>query len=117
MPALLEMGVSFAREGMHEESGDYFRRARNIDPQNPQVLYNIGVWYMVNDNPDEAIVALSKVVSLDPDHRDASYVLGKLYYEKDQRDEARRYLLKAKAVTANDDRRRQVDEMLMALGS
>lgn len=117
VPALLEMGVSFAREGLHEESGDYFRRARNLDPQNPQVLYNIGVWYMVQNQPDEAIATLMRVVSMDPDHRDASYVLGKLYYEKNQKEEARQYLLRAKTVAVNDDRRRQVDAMLMELGS
>lgn len=115
--ALLEMGVSYARQGMHEESGEYLRRARNIDPRNPQILYNIGVWYMVQGNPDEAIVNLKKVVSLNPDHRDASYVLGKLYYEKRDRDTARQYLLKAKSVAVTEDRRQQIDAMLMELGS
>jgi arylsulfatase A-like enzyme/Tfp pilus assembly protein PilF len=117
VPALLEMGVSFARQGMHEESGEYLRQARNIEPQNPQVLYNVGVWYMVTDNPDEAIITLDKVVSLDPDHRDASYVLGKLYYEKNEREKARPYLLKAKTVAVTDDRLRQIDAMLMEMGS
>jgi arylsulfatase A-like enzyme/Tfp pilus assembly protein PilF len=117
VPALLEMGVSFARQGKHDESGEYFRRARDIDPRNPQVLYNIGVWYMVKEQPDEAIAALMKVVSIEPDHRDASFVLGKLYYESNQKNEARKYLLAAKSVAVNENRRSQVDAMLIKLGS
>ena len=61
------------------------------DPENPSVLYHIGVCYNRMDEPFKAIPPLKRVTELTPEDGRAYYFLGVVYDKQGQTDEAKKH--------------------------
>jgi Flp pilus assembly protein TadD len=76
------------------------------DPENPSILYHIGVCYNRMDEPAKAIAPLKRVIELAPENGRALYFLGVAYDRAGMVDEARAHYRAADAqVHANGSRR------------
>ena len=63
--------------------------ALQMDPENPTILYRIGVCYNRMDEPDKAIAPLKRVTEISPDDGKAYYYLGVVYDKAGQLDKAK----------------------------
>lgn len=64
--ALTDMGFDMLSKKRYQEAKDYFDEALDIDPDNPYALINQGVVYEQLGQPDRAVAAYKKVLSLAP---------------------------------------------------
>ena len=56
-------GLESAKAGMVETSIDYFEWSTKLKPDNPEILYNLGVSYMTIGKMTEAIKAFTDSLS------------------------------------------------------
>ena len=57
--------------GRTQDAGQAYRRAMDLDPDNPEPLFNLGNLMLVLDFVDEAAVLLNRLVKRWPDYDDA----------------------------------------------
>jgi tetratricopeptide (TPR) repeat protein len=70
-----------------------------IEPDNPGLLYEMGVIYDRMGNTDAAMEQMTEVIRLDPDHADALNYIGYTYAEKGiNLEEAERLIIKALSI-------------------
>jgi tetratricopeptide (TPR) repeat protein len=81
-------GAYLAREGFHADALRELAAARQIDPDDPQIAYELGVAYALSGDHDRATDALTDAVRLDPEEGWTRVVLGLELLEADQLDEA-----------------------------
>lgn len=86
--ARLFYGAYLAREGFPEDALRELTAAREIDPDDPQITYELGVAYALQDNFDLAADALATAVTLDPDDGWARVVFGLVLVEAGRLEEA-----------------------------
>jgi tetratricopeptide (TPR) repeat protein len=84
----LMYGAYLAREGFLPEALKELTAAREIDSEDPQIAYELGVAYALAEDHDQATDALADAVRLDPEDGWARVVLGLELLEADQIDEA-----------------------------
>lgn len=65
----LAMYYSFI--GLHQEALTVLKKAVGIDPQDPEICYNLGVAYAKSGRYDEAIASWESVLRIDPDFENA----------------------------------------------
>jgi Flp pilus assembly protein TadD len=65
------------------------QQALKSDPENPSILYHIGVCYNRMDEPSKAIPPLKRVTEINPANGRAYYFLGVVYDKAGMTDEAR----------------------------
>lgn len=61
------LGVAHGVTGRHEEAIHYFKRALGQQPENADIMANIGAAYMNMGNASEGIVWREKALAIDPD--------------------------------------------------
>ena len=83
----LMYGAYLAREGFHEDAIRELSAARDIDPDDPQIMYELGVGYALSGDNDRANDAFSDAVRLDPEDGWARVVFGLELIESDRFDE------------------------------
>lgn len=71
-----------------QEAGEYFSKAKNIDPQNAEYAYNLACAYFSNGWMDEALNLFNQAICLEPENVNYHYSLAYLYYQKQMFDKA-----------------------------
>jgi tetratricopeptide (TPR) repeat protein len=96
-------GAVFERQEMYPEAEASFRRALEIDSDNPSVLNYLG--YMLADRGlklDEALAMVQKAVNTDPINGAFLDSLGWVYYKMDRMELAEQYLKRAVVFAATN---------------
>ena len=86
--ARLFYGAYLAREGFAEDALRELNAAREIDPDDPQIAYELGIAHALQDNFDAAADALATAVTLDPDDGWSRVVFALVLVEADRLEEA-----------------------------
>lgn len=81
-------GAYLAREGYHEQALVELTAARELDPDDPQIAYELGVGHALAGDQDRATDALADAVRLDPDDGWARVVFGLALLEAGRDEEA-----------------------------
>ena len=66
-----DLGVALQALGRTQDAGQAYRRAMDLDPDDPRPLFNLGNLMLVLDFVDEAAVLLNRLVKRWPDYEDA----------------------------------------------
>ncbi len=100
--ARLMYGAYLAREGFVEDGIRELRAAREIDQEDPQIAYELGVAYAIAGRIDEACDALSDAVRLDPEDGWVRTVFGLLLLESGREDEGAGELISGARASPQD---------------
>lgn len=80
-------GAYLSREGLLEQALAELTAARDLDPDEPEVMYEVGVAYALAGRLDEAADALADAVRLDPENGWVRVVFGLVLLEADRMEE------------------------------
>lgn len=86
--ARVNLGSAYYEKGDFEAAGQQFKRAHELEPDNPKVLLNYAASRSALDDMDGAIDLLIEALSIDPEFRDVHYNLAIAYLHKGRRPEA-----------------------------
>jgi predicted Zn-dependent protease len=81
-------GAYLSREGFLDEALAELQAARELDPEEPGISYELGVALALSGNGDGAVDELSRAVELGPDDAWVRVVLGLALLEQDRAEEA-----------------------------
>jgi tetratricopeptide (TPR) repeat protein len=79
---LISLGDLLEHMGRFDEAGEKFRRAIELAPDDPAVLYHHGRWLLRNGNNAQAALAFRKVLTQDPTFGGAHHCLGRLCLQR-----------------------------------
>lgn len=80
-------GAYLAREGLLELGVAELAAARELEPDDPEIMYEVGVAYALAGRLDEAADALADAVRLDPDNGWVRVAFGLVLLEADRAEE------------------------------
>jgi len=80
-------GAYLSREGLLDQAIAELTAARELDPDEPEILYEVGVAYALARRLDEAADALGDAVRMDPDNGWVRVVFGLVLLEADRAEE------------------------------
>jgi tetratricopeptide (TPR) repeat protein len=80
----------------------YYQRAISIAPNNADLHYKLGVYYMQNDKLNKAIEAYTKATQINPRHADSFYNLGFMFIQIKNYQSAREFFSKALKAQPNN---------------
>lgn len=86
-----DIGQGFLSLGHYPEAEHYLQAARQAEPENPVIHYNLGLYYLATDKAKAAQQAFEKAVSLKPTYVKALYNLGLLAQKNADKAQARAY--------------------------
>jgi Flp pilus assembly protein TadD len=113
----MDFVMTMLQSGRIKEAVQYLESMDKSDPNNVQVLYNLGIAYSELGQFDEAVIRLKRAVRLDPTHAHAWTGIGVAYQRMGKPELALEPTLKAvEANPADGDGRRNLGAMLMRLG-
>jgi len=103
-PDIIPYLVSLYKEkGLTEEAISVISDGLAIDPENTELLFELGVIYDKQGNSDSAVDQMKKVIHLNPDHADALNYLGYTYADKGiNLEEAEQLIKKALVLDPNN---------------
>jgi tetratricopeptide (TPR) repeat protein len=81
-------GAYLSREGLFEEAREELEAALSLDESDPQIRYELGVLYGLQERWDAAADALADAVRLDPDEAWTRVIFGLVLIEAQRSDEA-----------------------------
>ncbi len=84
----LMYGAYLSREGLREDAVRELLAARELDEDDPQIAYELGVAYALSEDYDAATDAMADAVRLDPDDGWVRVVFGLALLEADRLEEA-----------------------------
>jgi Flp pilus assembly protein TadD len=87
--SLISLGDLLEQLGCVDEAGEKFRRAIELAPDDPAVLFHHGRWLLRNGSQSHAALAFRKVLSLDPTFAGAHHCLGRMCLARRDIDAAR----------------------------
>ena len=97
------LAMLYFEKGRYNEAIRLYKRALELEPDNPEVLNNLGYIYAEEEvNLDEAMSLVQKALKLRPDSGYIADSLGWIYFKKGSYDDALYYLEKAVNVSPND---------------
>jgi tetratricopeptide (TPR) repeat protein len=73
--ALMQLGYIWEKKDQ-KMSIEYFRSASKSNAKDTEALYNLGLLYQENNQPEKAIQAYETIIKLDPAHKHAFYNIG-----------------------------------------
>lgn len=112
----LDFVMMMLQSGRIKEAIPYLESIDKSDPNNVQVLYNLGIAYSELGQFDEAIIRLKRAVQLDPQHAHAWTGIGVAYQRMGKRELALEPTRRAvEADPADGYGRRNLAAMLMGL--
>ncbi|HXC25802.1 MAG TPA: tetratricopeptide repeat protein [Gemmatimonadaceae bacterium] len=79
---MLQIGRALFREGMIEESKEFFEVGVTNAPDNPEAVSCVGYAEHRLGQDDQAILTLRKALKIDPDHVEARIYLGNILYDR-----------------------------------
>ena len=80
--------IMFGVQGSYEQAVNAYLTAINLNPQNPALVFTLGVLEYNTKNYNNAVIALERAVILQPYYSDAKYFLGLTYYNLDRTNDA-----------------------------
>jgi Flp pilus assembly protein TadD len=95
-------GAYLSREGYAAESIGELRAAMELDPEDPQIAYELGVAYALAGDKDAAADALADSVRLDPEDGWARTVFGLVLLEGGRLEEAAGELMSGARIADHD---------------
>jgi len=98
---LLSSGDELIRSGEFNKALEKYKEALEMEPENPECNYKVGVGNYLLGNYSKALNYFQKAVDLDPSHYKALNNLGYLYEKEDKFKKATRYY--ERAIKANPD--------------
>ena len=78
-PAHFNQALAYELKGEIDSAIDKLIRMREFNPQDIDVLYELGTLYAGKNDTDKAIEAFSTIISIVPKHANSHYSLGVLY--------------------------------------
>lgn len=113
----LDFVMTMLQSGRIKEAVPYLEAMAKTDPNNVQVLYNLGIAYSELGQYDEAIIRLKKAVQLDPLHAHAWTGIGVAYQRMGKRELALEPMQRAVDADPTDGYgHRNLGAMLIGLG-
>jgi len=79
---MLQIGRALFREGLIEESRNYFEIAARQTPDSAEAVSCIGYAQHRSGDDEAAIATLRKALKIDEDHTEARIYLGNIYYDR-----------------------------------
>jgi tetratricopeptide (TPR) repeat protein len=79
---MLQIGRALFREGLIEESREYFEIAARQTPDSAEAISCIGYAQHRSGDDDAAIATLKRALKIDEDHTEARIYLGNIYYDR-----------------------------------
>ncbi len=73
--SILQRAVELQKEARYDESLSYYIKALSIEPDNPDIHYNIGTVFQAKNDVQRAERAYTKTLELKPDHVEAKQAL------------------------------------------
>ena len=98
----LMYGAYLVREGFHEEGIKELTAAREIDPDDPQIAYELGVAFALAEDHDRATDALADAVRLDPEDGWVRVVFGLELLEAERFEEGAGELMSGARIREDD---------------
>jgi Flp pilus assembly protein TadD len=95
-------GAYLSREGFLEEGLTELRAARELDPDDPQIAYELAVAYALSGRHEEAADTLSDAVRLDPDDGWVRCVFGLVLVEARRAEEGAGELISGARISEED---------------
>jgi tetratricopeptide (TPR) repeat protein len=86
--ARLMYGAYLAREGLFEDALRELQAARDLEPDDPEVLYEVGIGLALAGERDRAVEALAQAAELDLDNGPVHTLLGLALLDQERVDEA-----------------------------
>ncbi|MFH1061441.1 MAG: tetratricopeptide repeat protein [Candidatus Omnitrophota bacterium] len=96
------LGTAFHYKGQTAKALKSFEQAYKINPQNMDVLYNIGVLHLENNRYDQAIKIFEQVIAQDPDDSAAYNNIGFALFKQGKYEEAIKFYNKVLAFDPGD---------------
>ena len=113
----LNFVLDMLQSGRIKEAIPFLESMIKTDPENSQVLYNLGLAYSETHQFDEAIIRLKNAVQIDPQHAHAWTAIGVAYQRMGKRDLALEPMQKAVAANPTDGyAQRNLGALLLGLG-
>lgn len=100
--ARMMYGAYLSREGFLEQAVEELEQASELDPEDPEVMYELGVAYALSDDWDRAADALADSVRLDPENGWVRIVFGLVLLEADRVDEGAGELISGARLRPDD---------------
>jgi len=87
----------------YKQAIEQFEKIREIETDNPDVLYLLGSLYLEVDKKDKAIEMLKKSIAIEPDHDGSLNTLGYIYAEEGKNlDEAEKLISQALTIAPDN---------------
>jgi len=90
-----DQALKFIQEGRLDEARIYLEELLKRDPENVDLLYNLGMLYTELSEPEKAVPLLQKCIMISPSHVNAHVALGFAYMRTDNLNAAKECTLKA----------------------
>lgn len=114
---LFQKGVEYQERGLIDHAISEYSRALDLEPDNVDVLINLGAAFLQKGLPDKSTQLLSRVLADHPENALALFNLGKAYLYKEEAAKALAIFERAMAVMPEDiDVRRSLVHSLLLLG-
>lgn len=109
--------LDMLREGRIQDAIPLLEALAKGDPDNSDVLYNLGLAYSETGEPDQAVIKLKRLVSLEPMHARAWTAIGVAYKKMGKPDQAMEAMRQAVAADPTDGySQRNLGAMLLGRG-
>ncbi|MFA6371144.1 MAG: tetratricopeptide repeat protein [Methanothrix sp.] len=97
-----DQALNFIQAGRLDEARIYLEELLKQDPENVDLLYNLGMLYTDLGKPDMSIALLKQCIKLSPRHANAHVALGFSYMNSGDLKSAKEYTLQALKIVPND---------------
>jgi len=101
--ALFLLGDYYAKDN-YKVSLAYYKNALRVLPDNPEILYAIGILHQNSDKEEEAKASYREILNFDHQNEDAFYNLGYIYLQQDSLELAKKHFGMAIAVSPTSAR-------------
>ncbi len=112
--SLCSRGARLSIRGNYEAALDYFQRATEINPDDPDAWHGLGNCYIGLNQPDDAIEAYHQSIDVDPDNPSTHFMLAMFYKALGQYRDAAASLLRV--ISLDPDNLRARYELARAYG-
>jgi tetratricopeptide (TPR) repeat protein len=116
LDALVQLGNFYYDHGDYRQAVEWYGKALEIDPRNPNVRTDRGTSYWYLNQPDAAIAEFRKSLQVDPGHAQTLYNMGLVYLQgKNDIGEAKKAWQKLLAANPNYPDRAKIEQQLAAM--
>ncbi len=97
-----QQGVEYQERGLFDQAIEAYRQALDGEPENLDVLVNLGAAYLQKGLAEKSAQVLQKALSIQPEHPLALFNLGKAYLYREDADKALDVFQRARQVLPED---------------